>query len=104
MKSARQSDAALKALSEPRRRELLILLRDAGALSVGELANRVSVSQQAVSLHMKVLADAGLVEARREGTRHIYAIRPEGFRPVQEFVEGFWSGHLAQLKQRLERK
>ncbi len=104
MKPALQTEAALKAVAEPRRCELLTLLRDTGDLSVGELSNRVSVSQQAVSLHLKVLEEAGLVEARREGTRHIYAVKPEGFKPVQEFVDGFWSGQLAQLKQTLENK
>ncbi len=104
MKPALQTEAALRAIAEPRRRELLMLLRDTGALSVGELSNRVSVSQQAVSLHLKVLEEAGLVEARREGTRHIYAVKPEGFRPVREFVDGFWSEHLAHLKQSLESK
>ncbi|WP_119299585.1 ArsR/SmtB family transcription factor [Dongia deserti] len=96
--------AALKAIVEPRRRELLALLRDRGALSVGELADQVDVSQQAVSQHLKVLEDAGLVEARREGTRHIYAVRPDGFRPIEEFVAGFWSDHLQKLKRSVERK
>jgi DNA-binding transcriptional ArsR family regulator len=96
--------AALKAIVEPRRRQLLVLLRDRGALSVGELADRVEVSQQAVSQHLKVLEDAGLVEARREGTRHIYALRPDGFRPIEEFVSGFWGEHLQKLKRAVERK
>ncbi len=104
MRPALKTEAALKAIAEPRRRELLTLLRDTGALSVGELSNRVSVSQQAVSLHLKVLEEAGLVEARREGTRHIYVVKPEGFRPVQEFVEGFWSKQLSQLKRKLEQE
>lgn len=104
MKRHQQTEAALKAIAEPRRRELLTLLRDGGALSVGELADQVAVSQQAVSLHLKVLEEAGLVEARREGTRNIYAVRPEGFRPVQDFVAGFWSQQLSRLKQKVERK
>lgn len=94
--------AALKALAEPRRRELLLLLRDLGPLAVGELAERVDVTQQAVSQHLKVLEEAELVEARREGTRHLYAVRPEGFQPVQEFVEGFWGSKLADLRKALE--
>jgi len=98
------TQSALKALSEPRRRELLLLLRDRGALSVGDMASKVDVTQQAVSLHLKVLQEAGLVEARREGTRHIYAVKPEGFKPVQDFVAGFRSDHLPALKDKLERK
>ena len=94
----------LKAIAEPRRQELLELLRDFGALSVGEIAERVEVTQQAVSLHLKVLEEAGLVEARREGTKHIYAVNPGGFRPVDEFVKGFWNSHLEQLKEAVEKK
>ena len=94
--------AVLRAISEPRRQELLTILRAQGELSVGELAERVKVTQQAVSLHLKVLEDAGLVEARREGTRHIYAVRAEGFKPVQEFVSMFWGEHLAELKREIE--
>jgi len=94
--------SVLKALSEPRRRELLEILREHGASSVGELTERVEVSQQAVSLHMKALEEAGLVEARKEGTRHIYAVRPEGFKPVTEFVAGFWTENLGTLRQKFE--
>ena len=95
--------AALKAIAEPRRRALLQLLKNAGTLSVGEIAERVDVTQQAVSLHLKVLEEAGLVEARREGTRHLYAVRPEGFKPVEDFVREFWSGQLSGLKDTLEK-
>ncbi len=94
--------AALKAIAEPRRRALLQLLKSRGTLSVGEIADSVDVTQQAVSLHLKVLEEAGLVEARREGTRHLYAVRPEGFKPVQDFVRGFWNEQLAGLKGTLE--
>ena len=95
---------ALKALSEPRRRELLMILRDQGVQSVGELSDQVAITQQAVSLHLKVLEEAGLVEARRQGTRRMYAVNPEGFRPVQEFVAGFWSEKLGELKDKLEKE
>lgn len=91
-------EAALRALSEPRRCELLQILKDEGAQSVGQLTERVPVSQQAVSLHLKVLQEAGLVEARREGARRIYGVRQEGFRPVQEFVAAFWDERLTTLR------
>ena len=94
----------LKAISEPRRMRILEILRDEGDLSVGEITERVEVTQQAVSLHLKVLEEAGLVEARREGTRHLYAVRPDGFRPAQDFVAGFWPGQLAALKATVEKK
>jgi DNA-binding transcriptional ArsR family regulator len=71
---------------------------------VGEIAAEVDVSQQAVSQHLAVLDGAGLVEARKEGTRSVYAIRSAGFAPVQEFVQGFWEPRLASLKQEIEKK
>lgn len=92
---------ALKALAEPRRCEILDLLR-AGPLAVVEIAERVDVTQQAVSQHLKVLEQAGLVEARREGTRHIYTVRPEGFAPIESFVRRFWSEKLTDLKRTTE--
>lgn len=102
MSSKPSQQAVLRAISEPRRQELLSILRDEGQLSVGELAERVAVTQQSVSLHLKVLEEAGLVEARREGTRHIYAVRLEGFQPVREFVAMFWNEKLGDLKREIE--
>lgn len=98
-----QTATALKALGEPRRVEILQLLRD-GPLTVGEIAAQVDVTQQAVSQHLAVLGQAGLVEARREGTRSIYAVRPDGFAPVEEFVRSFWAPRLRALKDDIERK
>jgi DNA-binding transcriptional ArsR family regulator len=98
-----QAALALKALGEPRRLEILELLRK-GPLSVGELAAEVDVSQQAVSQHLAVLDRAGLVEATRDGTRHLYAVRPAGFAPVEQFVRGFWTPRLGALKAELEKK
>lgn len=92
---------ALKALSEPRRCEILDLLRGT-PMAVVDIADRVAVTQQAVSQHLKVLEQAGLVEARREGTRHIYAVRPEGFAPVESFVRQFWDEKLSNLKRTSE--
>lgn len=100
-----QPEAALafKALGEPRRMEILRLLRT-GPRPVGEIADAVDVSQQAASQHLAVLGKAGLVEARREGTRHLYSIKPEGFAPVAAFVEAFWAPRLAGLKEEVEKK
>ena len=98
-----QAALALKALGEPRRIEILQLLRN-GARAVGEIAAEVDVSQQAVSQHLAVLGRAGLVEARKEGTRRVYAVRPDGFAPVEEFVRGFWEPRLAALKEEIEKK
>lgn len=97
-----EADRVLKAIGEPRRLEILRVLRDSGHLSVTELGKHLAITQQAASLHLKVLQEAGLVVARRAGTRHLYAVRPEGFRPVQTFVAEFWNDRLAALKDDLE--
>ena len=102
-RSNRQTATALKALGEPRRVEILQLLRD-GPRTVGEIASQVDVTQQAVSQHLAVLGQAGLVEARREGTRSIYAVRPDGFAPIEEFVRSFWAPRLRALKDDIEGK
>src|SRR5262245_9575587 len=94
---------ALKALGEPRRVEILRLLRE-GPRAVTEIAAEVEVTQQAASQHLAVLGKAGLVEARREGTRHLYSIRPEGFAPVAAVVEACWGPRLAALKKEIEKK
>lgn len=102
-RSERQATLALKALSEPRRVDILRAL-EAGPRPVGEIALEVDVTQQATSQHLAVLSKAGLVEARKEGTRHLYAIKPEGFAPVAAFVESFWTPKLHALKHEIEKK
>jgi DNA-binding transcriptional ArsR family regulator len=93
----------LNALGEPRRIEILHVLKS-GPRPVGEIASAVGVSQQAASQHLAVLNEAGLVEARREGTRRLYAIRPDGFAPVAAFVDAFWGPRLERLKAEIEKK
>jgi DNA-binding transcriptional ArsR family regulator len=102
-RSEQQAAIAFKALGEPRRVEILRLLR-AGPRAVGEIAAELDVTQQAASQHLAVLGEAGLVEARREGTKRLYSIKPEGFAPVAAFVEAFWTPRLATLKQEVEKK
>lgn len=94
---------AFKALGEPRRVEIMRLLRG-GPRAVGEIASGIDVTQQAASQHLAVLSNAGLVEARREGTRALYSIKPDGFAPVTAFVESFWGDKLAALKRAVEDK
>ncbi|MGH2758392.1 MAG: ArsR/SmtB family transcription factor [Actinomycetota bacterium] len=96
------TDAALKALAEPNRRAILQLVRD-GPRSMGEIADNFRITPQAVSQHLKVLKDAGLVREDRQGRRHLFAVRPEGFEAVQEFLEQFWGPHLNKLKNVAER-
>jgi DNA-binding transcriptional ArsR family regulator len=99
--SAADLDVALRALADGNRRRILALVRDqAGA--VGEIAERVAMSQQAVSHHLRVLRGAGLVTEQREGTRHLFRVRTDGLRVVEEFLDGFWPAHLAALKRAAE--
>ena len=89
-------DAALKALAEPHRRTILTLVA-AEPRPVGDIAGHLDITPQAVSRHLKVLHEAGLVDERREGTRHLFVVNPDGFTAVQEFLAGFWAEHLARL-------
>ena len=90
-------DAALKALAEPHRRAILTLVA-AEARPVGDIAGHLDITPQAVSRHLKVLREAGLVDERREGTRHLFMVNPDGFAAVQEFLAGFWAEHLSRLR------
>jgi DNA-binding transcriptional ArsR family regulator len=103
VKRSEQATLAFKALGEPRRMEIMRLLR-AGPRPVGEIADEVAVSQQAASQHLAMLSKAGLVEVCKEGTRHLYAIRAEGFAAMTAFVEDFWTPRLSALKQDIEKK
>jgi DNA-binding transcriptional ArsR family regulator len=90
-------DASLRALADGNRRAILGVVRD-GPRAVGEIAAEVAMSQQAVSHHLRVLRGAGLVSETRDGTRHLFAVRTDGFAVVRQFVEGFWPQRLAALK------
>jgi DNA-binding transcriptional ArsR family regulator len=87
----------LRALAEPNRRRILALVRD-GEMSAGDIASHFDVSGPAVSQHLKVLREAGLVDERREGTRRLYSLRREGLVEVREFFEQFWADGLERLK------
>jgi len=94
-------DAVLRAIAEPRRREILQLIQEA-ELSSGEIAARFEVSGPAISQHLKVLLEAGLVTMRKEGTRRLYRARPEGLAEVRSFLEAFWDEGLRSLKEAAE--
>ncbi len=85
------------ALAAPQRQQILRLVRDE-ALSVGVIAEGCGASQQAISHHLQVLKDAGLVEMKQEGRRHLYVVNPDGFDSVGSFVADLWPGGLAKLK------
>ena len=89
---------ALDALGNPLRREILIELRRA-PMPVGAIADRFAVSRPAISRHLRVLQEAGLVVASERGTQNIYAIRLQGFSTVREFIDSFWDVALSRLEE-----
>jgi DNA-binding transcriptional ArsR family regulator len=95
------AENVLKALAEPRRQQILRLVR-ASPRSVGEIAEQVDITQQAVSQHLQVLKDAGLVAVRQHGTRRLYAIRPEGLESLDRFLAELWPAGLQRLKAAVE--
>jgi DNA-binding transcriptional ArsR family regulator len=96
-------EAALKAIAEPRRRAILRLVRDAER-SAGEIASQFDVTRPAVSQHLTVLKEAGLVNERRNGTRRLYRARPEGLADLKAFLDEFWGDRLEALKREAERE
>ena len=94
-------EAALKAIAAPNRRRILSLVRGA-ELSAGEIAEHFDVTRPAVSQHLTVLKEAGLVNERRNGTRRLYRARPEGLAELREFLEELWDERLDLLKQEAE--
>src|SRR3954454_5376518 len=94
-------EAALKAIAAPRRREILSLVRH-DELPAGEIAAHFDVTRPAVSQHLTVLKDAGLLTERREGTRRLYRARPEGLEDLREFLDQFWGHGLERLKRAAE--
>jgi DNA-binding transcriptional ArsR family regulator len=96
-------ETALRAIAEPRRRQILRLVRD-GELSAGEIASHFDVTRPAVSQHLTVLKEAGLVDERRNGTRRLYRARPEGLAELKTFLDEFWADRLETLKTEAERE
>src|SRR5437870_6570542 len=94
-------EAALKAIAAPRRRQILALVRD-GELAAGEIAAHFDVTRPAVSQHLNVLKEAGLVSERRNGTKRLYQARPEGLAELKAFLEEFWDERLVALKREAE--
>jgi DNA-binding transcriptional ArsR family regulator len=86
--------SVIQALSDPTRRALLERLRD-GPRCVSELAASAPVSRPAVSQHLRVLREAGLVRCARRGRRQLYALDPGGFEPLERYLEWWWGGVLS---------
>ena len=91
------------ALGDPTRREIFERLARR-PLSVGELASLLPVSRPAVSQHLKVLRDAGLVDMRSEGTRNVYAVDPKGVEAMRAYLDRFWGRALNAFKQFVEQE
>ena len=94
---------ALAALADPTRRSVFETLR-AGPRSVGDLARGLPVSRPAVSQHLRVLKDAGLVRERRQGTRNFYSVDGDGLADVRAYFEGFWDEALTAFKAAAEQE
>ena len=93
---------ALIALADPTRRSLFEALA-AEPAPVGRLAERLPVSRPAVSQHLKVLSDAGLVTLEKRGTRHIYAVRREGLAGLRAWLDGLWGDVLTSFAEDMEK-
>lgn len=92
---------ALDALGDPTRRRVLELLRD-GPIAVGEIADQLPVSRPAVSKHLRVLGEAGLVTHVQVGTRHLYRIDARGLSALAEYLDGFWGDVLDAFADHLQ--
>ncbi|TMD60528.1 MAG: helix-turn-helix transcriptional regulator [Chloroflexi bacterium] len=93
----------LKAMAEPRRLEILRLVGER-ELSAGDIAGRFEVTRPAISQHLRVLKEAGLVSERRDGTRRFYRARPERIDELRRWLDGFWEAGLSSLKRAAERE
>jgi DNA-binding transcriptional ArsR family regulator len=94
---------SLAALADPTRRAIFEALAR-GPMAVGNLAETLPVSRPAVSQHLRVLGDAGLVMVRAEGTRRIYAVRPEGLAELRSWLDRFWNAALASFAAEIARE
>ncbi|HYY33463.1 MAG TPA: metalloregulator ArsR/SmtB family transcription factor [Gaiellaceae bacterium] len=93
---------AIAALADPTRRRVFERLR-AGPRPVGEIARGLPVSRPAVSQHLRVLKEAGLVRERREGTRNYYSVNGDGLAELRDYFEQFWDEALAAFKEAAEK-
>ena len=92
---------AAAAIADPTRRRVLELVRDA-EVPAGEIAAQFPVSRPAVSRHLRVLREAGLVQERRVGRERLYRADPEPLAELREWLDGYWAGRLDALKRLAE--
>jgi DNA-binding transcriptional ArsR family regulator len=96
-------EAAIRAIAEPRRREILRLVWTS-ELAAGAIARHFDVTRPAISQHLRVLKEAGLVSERRSGTRRLYRARPESIAELRAYLESYWDENLRLLKQAAEQE
>ncbi|MDQ0877182.1 DNA-binding transcriptional ArsR family regulator [Paenibacillus sp. V4I3] len=94
-------EKVIQAIVEPRRRDILYLVRD-GELTSSSIASHFDISAPAVSQHLKVLEESGLLVVRREGTKRYYRMRREGFADLKAYIDRFWDDSLLLLKEAAE--
>ena len=96
------AQTVLRALAEPRRVAILKLVHSR-ELAAGDIARRFKTTRPTISQHLRVLVRAGLLLERRDRTRRLYRLRPEGFAGVRDLLSPFWDASLARLKSAVER-
>jgi DNA-binding transcriptional ArsR family regulator len=107
MPRAATTTDAFNAVAEPRRRTIIDVLADGRIHTVGEMVERLRIPQPAVSKHLGVLREVGIVSASKHGRRRLYRLNAKELRPVHNWVnrfESLWTHQLASIKERAERK
>jgi DNA-binding transcriptional ArsR family regulator len=94
-------ELALKAIADPRRQEILRLVWNQER-AAGDIATHFDVSRPAISKHLRVLKEAGLVHERRNGTQRLYSVRTESLLDLRRFLDSFWDEGLLAIKQAAE--
>ena len=97
MNPSEPAEPVFAAIADPTRRRILEMLRSQPE-AVQDIADRFDISRPAISKHLRVLTDAGLVQSRPEGRRNVYALQPEPFAAVRDWLDGFWNERLTLLK------
>jgi DNA-binding transcriptional ArsR family regulator len=100
-KSPTHFHQVLKALGEPQRIAILRLVHEQ-ELPAGEIANRFDTTRQAISQHLRLLTEVGLLEQRREGTKRLYRVHKQAFGELHTFLDVFWTDRLSVLKRQVE--
>ena len=103
----KQVDHTLSALSDPTRRHIVELLAQSEAMRVCELATKFNTTRQAVTKHLDILCNAGLVATERQGRERVSSISRDAFEPIRDWLnqyDRFWTGKLKDLKELVERR